>query len=381
MTALRNAITALMLCVVALAGVEIWLQGKCSVVKRGVTSQTAAADQALLVPSAICHHELQRMLKTNHQAAPRSGEHLIRVNSFGCRGGELTVPAPDGTIRILVLGDDSICGTAVNEDETVSARLQQFLSTLTARPLEVINGGIPGYCPLLSWLKFDQDLSKLKPDLVILHVDMSDVADDYSYRSSLLSENNHAVCSHASLRLKPKAPNALAGFVKHSATAHWLVATAREQVPGMLSLSAESSRADLFRWIGDDPPDLRLQIRHALEPVSRLQGSVEAAGGRLLVTTAPVLWQVVAAENAPALSRLYGISGLTPCRSRLPFEILDAFCSDAQVRYCDTTPTFIKQEHPERLFSLEAPVLSRRGMLLYAREIARYLTTNPLSEW
>jgi hypothetical protein len=381
MTALRNAITALMLCVVALAGVEIWLQGKCSVVKRGVTRQTTAADQVLLVPSAICHHELQRMLKTNHQATPRSGEHLIRVNSFGFRGGEPTVPAPDGTIRILVLGDDSICGTAVNEDETVSARLEQFLSKLTARPLEVINGGVPGYCPLLSWLKFDQDLSKLKPDLVILHIDMSDIADDYSYRSSLLSESNHAVCSHSSLRLKPKATNAIAGFVKHSATAHWLAAAVREQGPGLLSLSADSSRADLFRWIGDDPPDLRLQVRHALEPVSRLKETVEASGGRLLVTTAPVFWQVVAAEKAPELSRHYGIQGLTPYRSRLPFEILEAYCSDGKIRYCDTTPAFIEVGHGEKLFSAEAPVLSRLGMLLYAREMARYLTANPLSEW
>ncbi len=145
MTTLRNATTALCCCVVVLAGVEILAAGaNRSPLNRGVTNQTTAADQSLLVPSAVCHHELQRMLKADHRASPASGTHAIRVNSFGCRGEEPELSAADGTIRILILGDDSICGTAVNEDETVSARLQQFLSKQTARPLEVINGGIPG---------------------------------------------------------------------------------------------------------------------------------------------------------------------------------------------------------------------------------------------
>ena len=381
MTTLRHAATALVLLVAVLAGVEFWLQGRSATAIQSVTNQTSAADQSLLVPSAVCHHELQRMLKTSHQAVPRSGRHAIQVNSFGCRGEEPELPAADGTIRIIILGDDSICGTAVNEDETVSARLQQFLSEQTTRPLEIINGGVPGYCPLLSWLKFDQDLAKLKPDLVILHVDMSDVADDLCYRSLLMNEDTHAVCSHPMLRLKLRNPNSIAAFVKQSATASWLFTTAREQGPGMLALSTASTQADLFDWIGDDPPDLRLQVRHALEPITRLKESVEASGGRLLVTTAPVLWQVVSAENAPELSRRYGIRGATPYRSRFPFEILEAFCSHVQIRFCDTSPIFAKGEDAQKLFSAESPVLSRIGMALYAREIARYLITNPIAEW
>jgi hypothetical protein len=381
MTTLRNVATALVLFLVALACVEFWLRGKSSVSTQGVTNQTTSADQVLLVPSAVCHHELQRMLKKNHEAGPGTGQHLIRVNSFGCRGEEPELAAADGTIRILILGDDSICGTTVNENETVSARLQQFLSGQTTRPLEVLNGGIPGYCPLLSWLKFDQDLAKLKPDLVILHVDMSDIADDLCYRSLLLNEDNHAVCSHPTLRLKPKRSDAVASFIKQSATANWLFTVARERGPELLSLSPATSQADQFEWIGDDPPDLRLQIRHSLEPITRLKESVEATGGRLLVTTSPVLWQVVAAEHVPELSRRFGIRGQTPYHSRFPFEILEAFCEHVQIRFFDTSTAFTKGEDAPKLFSSEAPVLSRIGMALYAREMARYLITNPLADW
>ena len=381
MTTMRNAASALVLLVVALAGVEFWLQGKSTLAMQGVAGQAPPADQTLLVPSAVCHHELQRMLKTNHRASGRSGSHAFRVNSFGCRGEEPEISAPDGTVRILVLGDDSICGTSVSENETVSAHLQQFLANKTQARLEGINSAIPGYCPLLSWLKFEQDLAKLKPKIVILHVDMTDIADDMCYRSLLLSENNHAVCSHPSLRLKPKPENTVSHLVRQSATASWLFAKAREQGPEMLSIFPVSSNASLFDWITDDPPDIRLQVRHALEPITRLKESVEASGGRLLVTTAPVLWQVVSADNAPKLSRRCGIRGTTPYRRRFPFEILQAFCNHTQVRFCDTSPTFENGPDGQKLFSTEAPVLSRIGMALYAREIARYIITNPLSDW
>ena len=381
MTTMRNAVTAVVLLVAALVGTEFWLQGKSMPAMQGVINRATAADQTLLVPSAVCHHELQRMLKTMHQAGPASGKHAFRVNSFGCRGDEPEVPASEGTYRILVLGDDSICGTAVDENETVSAHLQRFLAKQTKLRLEVINCGIPGYCPLLSWLKFEHDLIKLKPDLVVLHVDMTDIADDLCYRSLLMSENNHAVCSHPTLRLKPRPENAIAHFVKQSATAGWLFARAREKAPEILSISTVSSSENLFDWITDDLPDIRLQVSHALEPITRLKASVEASGGRLLVTTAPVLWQVLSADNAPQLSRRCGIHGTTPYRRRFPFEILQKFCNHIQVHFCDTSPTFENGEDARKLFSTESPVLSRIGMALYAREIARYVITNPPADW
>ena len=381
MTTMRNAVTAVVLLAFVLVGAEFWLQGKSMGVMQGVTVQATAADQTLLVPSAVCHHELQRMSKTVHQASPASGRHAFRVNSFGCRGDEPEVPAPEGSYRILVLGDDSICGTAVNENETVSAHLQQFLLKQTQARLEVINCGIPGYCPLLSWLKFEHDFAKLNPDLVILHVDMTDIADDQCYRSLLLSGHDHAVCSHPALRLKPRPENVLTHFVRRSATGSWLLARVREQGPEMLSISPASSNANLFEWITDDLPDIRLQVSHALEPISRLKASVEASGGRLLVTTAPVLWQVVPGDNAPQLSRRCGIRGTTPFHGRFPFEVLQAFCNHSGIRFCDTSPTFKNGEDGHKLFSTEAPILSRIGMALYAREIARYIITHPPSDW
>lgn len=381
LTTLRQAMTALVLLVVVLLGVEIWMRFRSMPQVDIVTCQAIASDQSLLAPSAVCHHDLRRMMNITHQADPDTSV-SFRVNSMGCRGAEVDVPAPQGTYRILLLGDDTICGTAVPEEDTVAARLQQFLSkSTTTATIEVINGGVPGYCPLLASLKFDHDLAKLRPDLVILHVDMTDVSDDGCYRSLVLQEDGHAVCTHATLRLPSKSVNSFTQLVKQSATASWLFAKAREHGPGLLSLSDADASSELgISWMADNPPDLRLQIRHALKPIQHLQESVIRSGGQLLVTTSPLLWQVVSSDVAPELSRRCGVRGSTPYKSQFPFEVLANFCADSGIHFFDAAPAF-RNDKAARLFSTNAPVLSRIGMALYAREIARSLLAYPPSKW
>ncbi len=382
MTTLRHAVTASVLLVAALTVVEIWLWSQAVPAAPTVTDRCAAQDQSLLVASAVSHHELRRLLKLTQRANENGPSQLFRVNSLGCRGDEPDLPAAAGTYRILMLGDDTICGTAVGEDETVAARLKEFLSNETTAGIEVINGGIPGYCPLLSWLRFEHDLVKLKPQLVILHVDMTDVADDASYRSLLMIDEVHAVCTHPTLRLPPRPQPALLQFVKQSATASWLFARARRHGPALLSVSGTSTSGEsALAWIADSPPDLRLHVRHALSPIELLKEAVENSGGHLLVTTSPVLWQVLPAKVAPQLSKQCGISGVTPYQSRFPFEVLGHFCEQSQIHFCNASSAFRSGDDAAKLFSADAPVLSRVGMALYAREIARYLMTNPPVKW
>ena len=381
LTTLRHAVTAFMLLIAVLISVEIWMRVRNVPSAMVVASQVPASDQSLLVPSAVSHHELRRLQTTKHQARGRETPITFRVNSLGCRGDEVDTVAKVGTRRILLLGDDTICGTAVAENETVSAWLKKFLSKTTTANVEVINGGVPGYCPLLSALKFEHDLAKLKPDVVLLHVDMTDIADDASYRSLVLQEGNHAVCSHATLRLRPKLENSLIQFVKQSATASWVLTKTRQHGPELLTFSTSSLTDDVgLHWIADNPPDLRLQVDHALTPIRDLQDSVVRSGGRLIVTTSPVLWQIVSAEEAPELSRRCQIKGTTPFSGRFPFEILASFCKESQIDFCDTSTAF-HRDQAAKLFSKETTALSRLGMALYAREIARHFLADPPPQW
>ncbi len=380
-TTLRHAATAVMLLLLALVGLEFWLRSRELPTVAVVCGQSNPADQSLLVPSSVVHHELRRVSTSMHPIGSGGKSVAVRINAMGCRGDEIKTPAADGTYRILVLGDDSICGLSVAENETVTARLKQFLSKSISTKLEIINAGVPGYCPLLSTIRYEHELFRLKPDLVILHIDMTDIADDCAYRNLLQKDGSQMVCSHASLRLPPKPDNPVLHFVKQSATATWLASKTREHGPDLLSLSNSRAVCSVgLNWISDNPPDLRLQIRHALDPIRDLRDAVEESGGQLLVTTAPVLWQVAAAEEAPELSRRLGIKGATPYETSFPFEVIEKFCAKSDISFCNTVAAF-QAENAAKLFSKDAPVLSRIGMALYAREIAEYLLENPPAQW
>ena len=373
LTALRHFVTALTLLIVVVFGVEIWLRSTQAPTALIVAGQAPIEDQSLLVPSAVYHHELRRLQHTSHVTEPGAKPVEIQINSLGCRGAEIESVPQVRVRRILLLGDDTICGTHVAESETVAAWLKKFFTQSTGEEVEVINAGVPGYCPLLATLKFQHDLSKLEPDVVVLHIDMTDIADDCCYRSLTLQEGDHSVCSHPTLRLHAKPENPTLQLVRQSATASWLFAKTRQHGPELLSVSRASlSEQQGLLWITDNPPDLRLQIDHALKPIKALQDSVKQVGGQLLITTSPVLWQVVSADRAPELSRRLGITGKTPFASTFPFELLRSFCQEADIPFCDASPAF-RRDKAEKLFSKSAPALSKVGMALYAREIARSL--------
>jgi hypothetical protein len=63
----------------------------------------------------------------------------VRINALGLRGPDVTLPLANG---VLVVGDSTVFGLGVEEDETFSARLASELR----RP--VVNAGIPTYGPL-----------------------------------------------------------------------------------------------------------------------------------------------------------------------------------------------------------------------------------------
>ncbi len=161
-------------------------------------------DRGLVCKSWFVHHTL----KPSHGFAakcPDTGERVrVAINSRGLRGPEPIVPKPAGTYRILCLGDESTFQHADAEAETFCAILQTELAGRRApQSVEVLNAGVPDYCPLLSYLQFRHELLSLQADLVVLNFDMSDVADDYHLRRHAVidPEGTPVNCPHPALEM------------------------------------------------------------------------------------------------------------------------------------------------------------------------------------
>lgn len=327
----------------------------------------------LLERSWAAHHRL-KPLQTVSSSVPGGGAVTLRTNSLGLRGGEVAVPKPAGLFRVLCLGDEAVFSAEVEEDETFAARLQELMSAGGANRVEVINAGVPGYCPVMSLLQFRHELATLEPDLVLLHFDMSDVADDHHVRRYVLQNDGRpSACPHPDLvAAARKSP--LRGFEKFH-TVQWcrskLMDINEDEAPRDDTDDIDSLQGR-YAWLRDQPPDWSVYIEQALEPIGQLDELVRHWRGRLIVSMAPDPWQVASdASIGRGVRERAGVAPNAHFESRRPFEVVGGWCAAHRIPLVDASLSFQSTPQPARLYLKHSPRLSPLGHELYARDLAQ----------
>lgn len=156
---------------VVLALVEIVLR---------ITTPREVMRYFFVAPDQTLHHRFMPLASGRYQSTEFNTEY--RINSLGLRDREYPLEKPQGAVRILMLGDSFTEGDGVEAAETfskvVEARLRE---AIPAKQIEVINAGVGSYSPILEYLYLAKEGIKLKPDLVVLNLDLSDFYDDITY--------------------------------------------------------------------------------------------------------------------------------------------------------------------------------------------------------
>ena len=235
-------------------------------------------DEGLICKSWTTHHALKPLQNTTQLHPDTHKPVTIRTNSLGLRGDAVAVPKPPGLFRIICLGDERTAGFEVPEEQTFSVLLQKQLQQLTRLQVEVVNAGVPGYCPLLSFLQLKQSLIALEPDLVILNFDMSDVADDYRYRGFTMmhGRNELLCCAHPDLQVPTPEQQANA-FLLPLVAMRTTATLWSENMPATGVPSIELATGT-YLWLRDRPPDWSIHIEQAF-PADPANETIDA--GRL----------------------------------------------------------------------------------------------------
>lgn len=380
---LKHLTLALLALAVGLCLLELGLQ-----VQEGYEPNASTAEEArreLITPCWRMHHVLKPLVKRLVLNPDTGAEVVFRTSSLGLRGTEVSLVRQPESLRILLLGDETVLGAVVPETETVAAQLQLLLQGQTRQKVEVINAGVPGYCPLLCQLQFQHLLSGLRPDLVLLHVDMTDIADDYHYRRhTQMSDDGPLACPHPILSAAGARP-ARTSFLENCR----IVCRARRwvgDIPVDEGLEEDRNTIDSpearFAWLRDNPPDWSIYLRQALLPVERMAELTARSGSRMMLCTSPLPWQISATATPDREARLKaGIRDGEVLGSRKPFEILAAAATKASVPFCDASLAFLQDAHRDTLFLRTSPQLSARGHALYAGQLARAILTHLSGPW
>ncbi|MCA9042276.1 MAG: SGNH/GDSL hydrolase family protein [Planctomycetaceae bacterium] len=360
------------LLVLFLAGsAEIGLRLAC--VLEEPTALDSRTGNSLITPCWQAQYQL-RPLSLHHSHNPDTlTEVALRTNEWGTRGGNYTVPKPKGVFRILNIGDETTLSAAVTEEETFSQQLQMTMQPLMKDQLEVINAGVPGYCPLLAYLKLKHTLMVLEPDLVIYHFNMNDIADDYRARRQLIVENGVAkVCPHPDLVNSTQPQQKLTQQLMLIQRGSELWATSANDTGTMSDRLDIGSSQGHLSWILDTPPDWSMYINHALEPLSQMRDLVENSKGLFLVSVLPQPWQVSAdACNGKNIRANLGLKPQHFYANDFPFLRVKEYCMQHGLRVSLPVSTFRQQQNAGTLFLQNAAELSPRGHSLYSNWLAQ----------
>jgi hypothetical protein len=358
--------------------VECWLRWQEFQVGRAIFS--GDPQEALVTPSWRTHLQFKPLRKLSVKN-PDTGEVFeTQTNSFGLRGSEPAIPKPPETIRVVVIGDETPLGLEVADEESFTAQLQEQLSAAWRRPVEVINAAVPGDCPLIAALRLRFELSALRPDLVICHFDMSDVADDYLLRRlTVLGHNDEPLaCPHPQLEKPVRGVGQQVGdqFLVARLAQRSLANFWRKKRPDEATSDIDQPFGK-YAWLADDPPDWSSHIQHSFSALSNVEQAASNLSSRLLIITCPAPWQVSAkASSGRGVREACGVPEGVLFQSELPFRLLADFTKQRGLVICDASPIFRRANNPDQLFLKNAPRLSTAGHELYATTVARFLAEN-----
>lgn len=108
---------------------------------------------------------------------PYSGDEFynpIRLNNFGMHDQPAQMRKPDGTFRILIVGDSQTQALQVRLEQSFPYLVESALNTDPAQPVEVVNLSMTGYGTDRALLLYATLGADFAPDVVILALNLAD---------------------------------------------------------------------------------------------------------------------------------------------------------------------------------------------------------------
>ena len=391
LTFLRRLLCAAILLVLIVCGAEVGVRIFEVVGGTDVCATTAspcAVDPTgLLMPSWTTYRELKPHALTTVKCRDSKRDVPIRTNSLGLRGPEVIVPKPSGRFRIVLLGDETIFAPETLEADHAASALKELLQQQTQVPIEVVNAGLPGGCPLTEYLLFKQRLLALQPDLVLLHFDWSDVSDDQQLRRHTRSSRDATPlsCPHASLVKTKHLTKPLDDLRQQFRLIDWgLTATSRQWKIQLAEQTASTrdASANPYAWLRDERPAALAAVQQSFQPILELARLSDSGHFQLAVITSPKPWQVSARCSAGKGSRLAsGVASDAYFPNRAPFDSLAEYVIGLRLQFADATTALTSGRDPEANFLRHAPRWSADGHRCVAEFLASFLNERVSGPW
>lgn len=336
-----------------------------------------------LVPDAYRHHRL--VPNSTAEFRQRDFAYFQRVNNLGLRGVDITVEKPAGTTRVLMLGDSFTMGKGVEDDETfsvlVESSLQQAMAACGGGNIEVLNGGIDSYAPVLSLLQFQRDLAPLDADLVILNLDHSDLIQEAAYRGQAVRGPNGEILAVPQLAQESRYERFLSWTTRHLFfTRVVLVYMNRAFDHGAITVRRVVNEAgrEHFAHTLEGDVDRTDQWRDIFDSIGRIKALADSLGMEFLLTTYPWAHQLGDSGWVPGrFDYMQPGERTTDVTARTIRELSAA----NGIALLETLPVFQAYDGKEALYFAYDPHWTPTGQALMARALEQRLLEEYVPKW
>ncbi len=275
--------------------------------------------------------------------------HPAEINSLGLRGHEPRPEADgDAGLRVVCLGDSFTFGWGVEDDETFPVFVEQQLDAAIEAPVDVINGGLPGYNTYQEHQLYKKLMAPMKPDFVVVAWYMNDL-DPMSFGTTgSLAPLDHPLAGTAMLDYwSQKLSRKVFGLPKFEFEGF-------DQAAAM-ELKKEYDKHREAIWTDSTLPVARPFVERNLADLTKLLDTIEASGATPLVIVFPTVGQMdilkqvradggaeaFAAARATRVRVMRDVVEHAEARGLIAVDLLEAYM-DSEVRPYGE----IDQSHP-----------------------------------
>lgn len=281
-------------------------------------------------------------------AKPRSFDVGVTINSRGLRGPEHAFEKPAGVSRVVLLGDSTVWGHGLEDDETLAAVLERHTSNT-----EAINLGANGYSTVQELVRLETEGMRYAPDWTVLFFTPNDLEDNFDDKGGgrpIVSRRADGGFEIVNRPVRSPWKSSHYQWLRHHSRLFNFVEYAGEMLGQSVRRRARDPRRSAAKPAAERRDDVWGAFRHLLGRVSVL---ARRDGGRLLVVFSTSQGELRRARDPRRLARR-----------------LAALCDELGLPYLDPTDDFLEHPDPDRLFLFRDPHWSPAGAALVGRRVA-----------
>ena len=327
-------------------------------------------------------------------------KHSLYINDHGLRNRDILVPKPEGTTRVVLLGDSFLFAQGIPTEDIFPVRLETLLNHNAADgKFEVVNAGIPQFGTAQELLLM-QSLAEegVTGDLYVLMVFANDILDNlrldyYNLREIPLQPGfaldaaGSPVLVHRPERRVVKAPEDTDSSPEaHSRMRILLVLKLRlesylqtqpwlARAAGRMGVNVKctSLPAIITGWYREEITCEGVPLLRAL--VREIRDEARKKGSNLIVSMIPSEIQVYAGTFGPILENAFPDSGVVdlwlddPDR---PQRVVAEICTDLGIPFLDLLPV-MRAESNKALYIARDGHFNKKGHEVVARSLADFV--------